>query len=83
MWALLKSLDKAGSKGISTSNLYNISMRFADAHGNPSLKSRHAIILKNLLEDQLVTKVANNLAGRSARGFTYYLSDAGRELLTH
>lgn len=82
MWALLKSIDKARDKGISTSNLYNISMRFADANNNPSLKSRHSTILKNLLEDQLVTKAPNASAGRASKGFTYYLTEAGKELLT-
>ena len=82
MWVLLKAIDKAGPKGVATSNLYNTSMRFADSCGNPSLKSRHSIILRNLLDDQLVIKAPNSFAGRKGKGFTYYLTEAGKEHLT-
>ena len=82
MWVLLQAVDKAGPKGIATSNLYNTSMRFADSCNNSSLKSRHSIILRNLLDDQLVTKAPNSFAGRKGKGFTYYLTEAGKEYLT-
>jgi len=82
MWVLLQAVHKAGPKGIATSNLYNTSMRFADSCNNPSLKSRHSIILRNLLDDQLVTKAPNCDVGRKGKGFTYYLTDAGKEHLT-
>jgi hypothetical protein len=82
MWVLLQAVDKAGPKGVATSNLYNTSMRFADSCNNSSLKSRHSIILRNLLDDQLVTKAPNSFAGRKGKGFTYYLTEAGKEHLT-